>query len=454
MGSITQYINLYKDNSQAIDAHSASVLNALRPEAIASIEGKELPKKGDEGYEKTSIDEMFAHDFGVNINRINIPVDVAASFRCDVPNMSTLMAFVVNDTFVPSASLASKLPEGVIVASLCKAAKEYPELVAARYGKIAPMGDVAVALNTLLVQDGVFIYIPRGVKLDKPLQLVNIFNSPADMMGVRRMLIVIEDNAEAQLLVCDHTQNQEQRYLSSQVIEIHVGENARFDLYDIEESSLQTSRYSRLFARQESNSNLLVNGMTLMGGYTRNGYDIDIEGEGCETMLAGMAIGSGTQHTDNCSNVNHRAGHSHSNQLFKYVLDDKSTGAFEGSILVTPQAQYTEAYQSNRNLLASGEARMHTKPQLEIYNDEVKCSHGATTGQLDAQALFYMRTRGISEKEARMMLMQAFMVDVIDTVRMPGLSDRLRHLVEKRFYGQHTLCADCGAACKEPANRQ
>lgn len=454
MGSITQYINLYKDNSQAIDAHSAPVLNALRPKAFASIEGKGLPQKGDEGYEKTSIDEMFAPDFGVNINRVNIPVDVAASFRCDVPNMSTLMAFVVNDTFIPSASLASKLPEGVIVASLCKAAKEYPELVAARYGKIAPMGDVAVALNTLLVQDGVFIYIPRGVKLDKPLQLVNIFNSPADMMGIRRMLIVVEDNAEAQLLVCDHTQNQEQRYLSSQVIEIHVGENARFDLYDIEESSLQTSRYSRLFARQESNSNLLVNGMTLMGGYTRNGYDIDIEGEGCETMLAGMAIGSGTQHTDNCSNVNHRAGHSHSNQLFKYVLDDKSTGAFEGSILVTPQAQYTEAYQSNRNLLASSEARMHTKPQLEIYNDEVKCSHGATTGQLDAQALFYMRTRGISEKEARMMLMQAFMVDVIDTVRMPGLCDRLRHLVEKRFYGQQSLCADCGAACKEPANRQ
>ncbi len=453
MGSIAQYINLYKDNFQAIDAHSAPLLNKFRSVALASLDGKELPSKGDESYEKTSIDEMFAPDYGVNINRVNIPVDVAASFRCDVPNMSTLMAFVVNDTFIPSSSLASKLPSGVIVDSLCRAAKEYPQLVSAHYGKIAPLEDAAVALNTLLVQDGVFVYVPRGVKLEKPLQLVNIFNSPADMMGVRRMLIVIEENAEAQLLVCDHTQNIERKYLSSQVIEMSIGKNARFDIYDIEESSALTSRYSRLFAHQASGSNLLVNGMTLVGGTTRNGYDIEIMGDGCETLLAGMAIGSGGQHTDNCSNVNHRAAHCHSSQLFKYVLDDKSTGAFEGSILVSPEAPFTEAYQSNRNLLASTDARMHTKPQLEIYNDEVKCSHGATTGQLDAQALFYMRTRGISEKEARMMLMQAFMIDVIDTVRMPGLNDRLRHLVEKRFYGQQTLCADCGVtSCRDSHN--
>ena len=154
-------------------------------------------------------------------------------------------------------------------------------------------------------------------------------------------------------------------------------------------------------------------------------------------------------HADNSSNVNHRAAHCRSSQLFKYVLDDQSTGAFEGSILVSPEAPYTEAYQSNRNMLASQQARMHTKPQLEIYNDEVKCSHGATTGQLDASALFYMRSRGISEKEARLMLMQAFMADVIETVRMEGLRDRLRHLVEKRFYGQQTLCADCGISCHD-----
>lgn len=449
MGSINQYLDLYKENRDAINAHSADVLNSFRELALDAIGNKQLPKQGDESYEKTSVDEMFAHDYGVNINRMDIPVNVAASFKCDVPNMSTWMSFIVNDMFHASLTSRNKMPEGVIVDSLARVATEYPELVAKYYSSIAPLEDVGVALNTLLVQDGVLIYVPKGVKLEKPLQLVNIFSSPIDLMAVRRLLVVLEDDAEAQLLVCDHTQDSMHKYLSSQVIEIVMGERSRFDIYDMEESSPETTRYSRLFARQSASSNLLINGTTLMCGSTRNGYDIDIEGDGCETLLAGMAIGSDVQHIDNCSNINHRASHCHSSQLFKYVLDDKSTGAFEGSILVAPEAKFTEAYQSNRNLLASTSAKMHTKPQLVIYNDDVKCSHGATTGQLDAAALFYMRSRGISEKEARLMLMQAFMVDVIDIVRMDGLRDRLRHLVEKRFYGQQMLCSECSVSCHE-----
>lgn len=447
MGSINQYIELYNENHQAIARHSSAALNARREEALRLIDGKQLPHRGVEGFEKTSIEEMFAPDFGVNVNRMNIPVNVAASFKCDVPNMSTWMSYIVNDMFHVPANARNNMPSGVIVDSLNSPQSQ--NIVAQYYGTIANNADPAVALNTLLVQDGVLVYIPRGVKLEKPLQLVNIFSSPIDLMAMRRLLIVVEENAEAQLLICDHTQDSEHNYLSSQVIEVYMGKNARFDLYDIEESSKKTARYSRLFARQESGSNLLVNGMTLVCGNTRNSYDIDVVGDNCETMLAGMAIGSGNQHADNSSNVNHRAAHCRSSQLFKYVLDDQSTGAFEGSILVSPEAPYTEAYQSNRNMLASQQARMHTKPQLEIYNDEVKCSHGATTGQLDASALFYMRSRGISEKEARLMLMQAFMADVIETVRMEGLRDRLRHLVEKRFYGQQTLCADCGISCHD-----
>lgn len=449
MGAINQYIDLFVNNRQVIEAHSPHMLNALRQEALNALDDRRLPQRGEEGYEKTSIEDMFAPDFGLNINRMNIPVNVAASFRCDIPNVSTWLSFIVNDMFYAPDNSRKNMPEGVIVDSLSRVADLQPDLLSRYYGKIATLDDAAVALNTLLVQDGVVIYIPRGVKLEKPLQLVNIFSSPVDLMAVRRLLIVVEDNAEGQLLICDHTQDADRNYLSSQVIEVYLGENSRFDLYDIEESTAKTSRYSRLFAHQSSGSNLLVNGMTLIGGNTRNSYDIDIIGEGCETKLAGMAIGTGSQHTDNSSNVKHLAPHCHSSQLFKYVLDDKSTGAFEGSILVSPDAPYTEAYQSNRNLLASTSAKMHTKPQLEIYNDEVKCSHGATTGQLDASALFYMRSRGISEKEARLMLMQAFMVDVIDTVRMDGLRDRLRHLVEKRFYGQQTLCADCGISCHD-----
>ena len=449
MSALSQYIELFDTHRATIEGKSAQPLNACRQAARQSLEGKSLPTKGTEGYEKTSLEDMFAPDFGVNINRVNIPVDVSLSFKCDVPNMSTIMAFVVNDSFVPSSTLHNKMPQGVIIDSLAKVATENPQLVSKYYNTLAQNDKAAVALNTMLVQDGVMIYVPRGVEMQRPIQLVNIFNSAASLMGVRRLLIVVEEGAKAQLLICDHTQNSEYKYLSSQVIEAFVAQNASLDIYDIEESSDSTSRCSQLFARQERDSQLLVNGVSLTSGNTRNDYHIDLVGDNCTSTLAGMAIGSGSQHIDNNSNIRHLSTHSNSNQLFKYVLDDESTGAFEGAIYVAEGAQFTEAYQSNRNLLASKQARMHTKPQLEIYNDEVKCSHGATTDQLDADALFYMRSRGIPEQDARTMLMQAFMVDVIDMVKMDGLRDRLRHLVEKRFYGQQATCADCGVTCRE-----
>lgn len=449
MSALSQYIELFDSHRDTIEAKSAAILNEYRYDARQSLDGKTLPSKGTEGYEKTSVEDMFLPDFGVNINRVNIPVDVSLSFKCDVPNMSTIMAFVVNDSFVPSSTLHNKMPKGVIIDSLAKVAQETPELVRRYYNTLAHRDNAMVALNTMLVQDGVMIYVPQGVVMERPIQLVNIFNSAASLMGVRRLLIVVEEGAKAQVLVCDHTQNSEYNYLSSQVMEVFVAPNASLDIYDIEESSATTSRHSQLFARQERDSQLLVNGVTLTSGTTRNDYHIDLVGSNCSTTLAGMAIGSGKQHVDNNSSIRHLATHSNSNQLFKYVLDEESTGAFEGAIYVAEGAQFTEAYQSNRNLLASKQARMHTKPQLEIYNDDVKCSHGATTGQLDADALFYMRSRGIPEQEARTMLMQAFMVDVIDMVKMDGLRDRLRHLVEKRFYGQQATCADCGVTCRD-----
>ena len=218
--------------------------------------------------------------------------------------------------------------------------------------------------------------------------------------------------------------------------------------YDIEESSASTARYSQLYARQEEGSELNVCGATLTNGQTRNEYHIDARGAHARTHLSGMAIGNGTQHIDNSSRMVHAADSGRSNQLFKYVLDDNSTGAFEGEIEVCPGARFVEAYQSNRNILASEGARMHTKPQLLIYNDDVKCSHGATTGQLDGKALFYMQARGIPMAQARRMLMQAFMVDVIDNIPLEPLRDRLRHMVERRFAGEHAGCRDCkGAGC-------
>lgn len=443
--SIRQYTDLFRENRELIDSHSAPLLNSRRQAAYDTLMASRLPERGDESYEKTSVNDMFAPDYGLNLAGMDLPVNPAESFHCGVPNMSTRLAVVANDTFHPTQGLAERLPDGVVFTSLKSAAERWPDLVGKYYGTVAPADNPTVALNTMLVQQGVFLYIPAGVTLDKPLQLVNIFRSDFPLMAVRRLLVVVGEGASGRLLVCDHTArtDREVGYLSSQVVEIIAEKDSTFDYYDIEESSASTSRLSQTFVRQHDGSNLIVNGMTLSGGTTRNDWSIDIVGERCETLLAGMAVATDRQHVDNYSAVRHLAPRGHSRQLFKYVLDDRSTGAFEGGILVTPDAPFTEAYQSNRNVLASTDARMHTKPQLEIYNDEVKCSHGATTGQLDREALFYMQTRGIPEKEARTMLMQAFMTDVIDTVKMEGLRERLLQLVDRRFHRCEARCADC-----------
>lgn len=447
--SLEQYIQLYKENAATVNSGSAGVMNAMRPAALGALDGAMLPHRTG-GYERTSLREMFAPDFGVNIQRIGIPVNAAASFKCDVPNLSTLSAFIINDAFAPSSTL--RLPEGVLFMSLAKAAAEYPELVEPHYGKIAPLANPAVALNTLLAQDGAFVYIPAGVKLEKPLQLVEIFSAMFPLAAFRRMLVVVEKGAEAKLLVCNHTQELANSYLGASVTEIFLAEDAHLELCNIEESTPTTARCAGLYLSQAAGSHAVVNSTVLTCGNSRTDFRVDLNGENAECRLSGMAIESGKMHVDANTLVRHLAPRCKSSQLFKYVLDGESTGAFEGLILVTHDAPFTEAYQSNRNILASEGARMHCKPQLEIYNDDVKCSHGATTGQLDSDALFYMRSRGIPEQEARTLLMQAFMVDVIDTVNIPGLQERLRHLVDRRFAGTLGNCTGCQSAdggCKE-----
>lgn len=261
-------------------------------------------------------------------------------------------------------------------------------------------------------------------------------------MANRRILVIMEPRSEAKLLVCDHSID-DVKFLATQVVEIFAGEGAFFDYYDLEESSMSTTRFASVHVKQEAGSNVLVNGITLNNGLTRNNYYIELNGEQAEATLCGMSILDKEQQLDTYSHITHAVPYCTSNELFKNVLDDHAVGAFSGRILVKEDAQKTAAYQTNRNLCATREARMYSKPQLEIYADDVKCSHGMTTGQLDETALFYMQSRGIPRDEARMLLSVAFTADVIDYVRLDALKDRLHKLVEKRFRGELARCAGC-----------
>ncbi len=443
MNALQQYIDLYRDHGRLLREKSCETLNAPREKACTDLQNMALPRKGSENYEHTDLQELLAPDYALNIARVPLGVNPQATFRCDVPNLSTSLFMLLNDGWAETDISRRNLPEGVTVDSLAHAAATMPELVGKYYNKLADPANPLAALNTMLAQDGLFLHIRKGVKLEKPLQLVDILQYDVPLMTVRRMLIVIEDAAEGKLLICDHTQNPDVKLLNLQTIEIFAGRNSHFDLYDLEESTENTTRLSTLFLRQESGSNVLIDGITLFNGTTRNEYFCSMPEPDAELHLYGMGIEDLSRRLDTYSRISHEAERCRSHELFKYVVDDSSTGAFSGRIYVAPGAQKTEAYQANRNIVGTDDARMFSKPQLEIYADDVKCSHGTAIGQLDALQVFYMRTRGLSESTARMLLKQAFMADVIEGVRLPALKDRLRQLVEMRFSGTQGSCSAC-----------
>ena len=438
-----QYIDLFAQCEDLVCRESSGVMNVPRAAALADFERLGFPSSRAEDYRYTDVSRSFAPDYGMNLKRVKIPVNPQDVFHCDVPNLSTSLYFVVNDSFYHQALPKAHLPEGVYVGSLKDFSNERPEVVSRYYGKLATSSkNGIVALNTMFAQDGFVVYVPQGVVVERPIQLVNIFRSDVDLMASRRVLVIMEPRSEAKLLVCDHSIDTV-RFLANQVIEVFVGEGASFDYYDLEESSDTTTRFSSLFVKQEAESNVVINGITLTNGLTRNDYQVELLGERAETTLCGMSILDKEQHVDTYTHITHAVPRCKSNELFKNVLNDQAVGAFSGRILVKEGADKTEAYQSNRNLCATREARMYSKPQLEIYADDVKCSHGMTTGQLDEEAIFYMRSRGISLDEARMLLSVAFTSDVIDHVRVEALRDRLHRLVEKRFRGELAKCAGC-----------
>ena len=462
MGSEQQYIELYEQARETIFSHAPEAMNAVRDEAFEAFKAQGFPSKKVERYKYTDMQKLFAPDYGVNLNRLEIPVDPYQAFRCDVPNLSTSLYFVVNDAFYKGVRSQESgvrrkdtgilhgqgyLPEGVIVGSL----RDNPHFIEKYYAKLAKTNEDAItALNTMLAQDGMLVYVPKNVKVDRAIQVINILKATPqnaqrqvpDLMVNRRVLIILEEGAELKMLFCDHAAD-DKNFLATQVIEAYVGENASLDLYCLEETHYKNVRVSNVYIDQQANSRVNHNVITLHNGITRNKLDLSFSGEGAECGCYGCVIADKQQHVDNNTLITHKVPHCTSNELYKYVLDDKAVGAFAGRVLVEHGAQKTSSQMTNQNLTATKEARMYTQPMLEIYADDVKCAHGSTVGQLNDAALFYMRQRGISLDEAKLLLQNAFINEVIDHMQLTPLRDRLHHLVEKRFRGELNKCEGC-----------
>ncbi len=442
-----KYSGLYRDNIEKISAISSPYINSFRSEAFEKFCSLGIPTKKNEAYKYTNLNLFFDHDYQNYF--LPEPADFlkAEAFRCDVANLDTHGIVLLNGFYPTINEKLRMLPSGVWIGSLNEAALKFPEIIEKHYGKYAHSEtDGLVHLNTAMASDGVFVYVPEGVALAKPVQVVNLVQSEEDLFNQHRNLIIVEKNAEFSIIICDHTLSPK-KFLTNAVTEVFVGENAHFDIIRVQNEHNAACKITHSFIHQERNSVASSNNMTLHGGLIRNSTYHYLGGEGAESNSYGLYLADKWQHVDNYVNVDHAFPNCTSNQLFKGVLDDMSTGAFNGRIHVRPDAQGTLAYQKNNNILLTDDAKMDTKPQLEIYADDVKCSHGATIGQLNDDALFYLQSRGINKREARLMLMFGFAHEVIQNIKVEALRERMDNLVMQRLKGELSRCASCMVKC-------
>ena len=401
MKSEQQYIELYGEAASLIKSKSCPAMNAVRDKAFESFKAMGFPSRKVERYKYTDVDAAFAPNYGVSLSPLSIK---------------------------PSPRVSSLKDASAEVASL--------------YASVADMTDAITALNTALAHEALLVHVPRNTRVEEPVVVDHWLRGQAATMMNRRLLIVMEQGSEATIVINDHAADK-QHFLSTQVIEVICRDNSRLDLYELEETTPLCSRFSNVYMQVGRDCSVKHNSITLFNGQTRNLCDVRLMGENSEVTLNGCAIGSGSQRIDNNTLIDHRVPGCQSNELYKYVVDDKAVGAFAGKILVEQGAQKTVSQETNANLCASADARMYTQPMLEIYADDVKCAHGSTVGVMDEASLFYMRQRGIPEEEARMLLKNAFMGQVIDQVKFEPLRQKLYVKVEKRFRGELDKCEDC-----------
>ena len=442
-----RYSDLYLEYIKVIAEGTSPFINSFREPALEKFRELGIPTRKNEAYKYTNLEAFFNYDYKNYFFPKREDFVRAEQFRCDVANLDTHGIVLLNGFYPTINEKLRQLPEGIWIGSLREASEKFSDKIEQHFNKYAKSdSDGLVHLNTAMAMDGVFIYVPEGSVMGKPIQIVNLVNSEEDIFNQHRNLVVVEKNADVSIIICDHTLSP-RKFLTNAVTEIYVGENANFDIIRVQNEHNNAGKITHTFIHQERNSRASSNNITLHGGLIRNSTYHYLGGEGAESFSYGLYLTDKFQHIDNFVSVEHAVPNCTSNQLFKGVLDDMSTGTFNGRIMVRPGAQGTLAYQKSNNILLTDDAKMNTKPQLEIYADDVKCSHGATVGQLDEEALFYLRSRGIGKNEARLMLMFGFAREVIQHIKTEPLRDRMDNLVMQRLRGELSRCASCLVRC-------
>lgn len=422
-----QLIDLYLANIELLEEGLPPFVNRYRSGAIESFNLNGLPAKKNEKYKYSEIAPRYEGDYEKYF--------ALSGTGCGDTQKLPVECYEIHlqNGYSHYPDELTCLENGIMYGSLRAATNTCPEIVEKYYNKLADNEtDGTVALNTAFMQDGAFIYIPRNVTADKPFAVINCYSSEEDIYVYLRSLFVCGDNAGAKIIFESHTAS-ENAFLVNSVNEVYAHPGSHLELTEIQKENDRTTHIAHSYVRQDQDSHLKSVVITTDGGFIRNNTYILLEGRGAENHTYGLYISGEGQHIDNYTNIEHRVADCTSFENYKGIASGDGVAAFNGRILVNPDAQRTQAFQENHNLLLSDNARIYTKPQLEIYADDVKCSHGATVGQLDPLAVFYMRQRGIGEVEARKLQMYGFVNDIIGKVDMEPLSELMGHVAADKI---------------------
>ena len=403
-------------------------LKEKRKEAFENFSQTGIPSRKNEDYKYTDVKKNFSGKYSAIHNELH---KLSLDFNKISVDKNSIKLVFVNGWLHKDSTLSTALPKGVVVGSMANDGLFLQRDLLEKY--LSNAGDSLAQLNSALWTDGAFIYIPEKTILENPIEIINISTGENELLVSQRNLIIVEKKSEAQIIEHSICLNAQKNIIANSVAEIFVDENSKLQFYRIQNDCKNVSLISTIISRQEKNSHFDTNTISLGNDFVRNNLSIALDGENCEIHLNGLFITKGNEFVDNHTAVRHNQPNCQSNQLYKGILDEKSTGIFNGKIFVERDAQKTNAYQSSKNILLSDDATINTKPELEIYADDVKCSHGSSTGKVDEDALFYLRTRGLSEDNARRLLLSAFANDVLNTIRIESLKNYLDELVNQRL---------------------
>ncbi|MEM4658119.1 MAG: Fe-S cluster assembly protein SufD [Candidatus Methanosuratincola sp.] len=382
-------------------------LREIRVSAMERFRKMGFPTPRHEDWRFTNISQLKSTPFLLASFPESLP-SARAVGRALLPGLGGVALVFVNGYHAPGVYPVDSQPEGVVAISLKEAVQRFPELVREHLARYADQGDAFTALNAAFMGDGAFVYVPKGVVVEKPIYVAYLsISSDAPLVSFPRSLILLGEGAQAEV-VEDYVSVGGGVHFTCAVTEVVAEEGSVFHHYMLERENVESFNVSTLRVEQKRSSAVSSHSALIGGALVRNNVHPVLAGEGADCLINGIFMGRGTQHLDNFMRVEHASPHSGSRQFYYGILDDSSHGVFSGRIIVHKGAQKTDAKQTNRNILLSDAATIDTKPQLEIYADDVKCTHGATIGQIDSDALFYLRSRGIPGDEARAMLLTAF----------------------------------------------